>query len=111
MEQQCTKLGISCVEWGSRRPPDAAAMVLVTPESAVGVVFATFLNRLRATRQLDQIAIDKCNTVLNRQYTFRKQLQQLSRVVAAETHIVMLTATLPLSEEDELFQRMHFERD
>jgi hypothetical protein len=23
----------------------------------------------------------------------------------------MLTATLPLSEEDELFRRMHFERD
>jgi superfamily II DNA helicase RecQ len=46
--------------------------------------------------------------VLNRQYTFRKQMQQLGKLVAAETQIVMLTATLLPSEEDELFCRMHF---
>jgi superfamily II DNA helicase RecQ len=103
MKQRCTKLGISCVEWESRCPPDAAAVVLVTPESAVGEAFATFLNRLQATRQLDRIVIDECYIVLNRQYTFCKQMQQLGRLVALETQIVMLTATLPLSEEDELF--------
>jgi superfamily II DNA helicase RecQ len=65
MKQRCIKLGISCVEWESRRPPDAAAVVLVTPESAVGEAFATFLNRLQATRQLDQIVIDECHIVLN----------------------------------------------
>ncbi|KAI1670755.1 hypothetical protein L13192_06271, partial [Pyrenophora tritici-repentis] len=110
MAQRCKKLGISCVEWQSRRPPDAAAVVLVTPESAVGEEFATFLNRLRATRQLDRIVIDECHIVLNRQYTFRKQMQQLGKLVAVETQMVMLTATLPPSEEDELFRRMHFER-
>ncbi|KAI1663156.1 ATP-dependent DNA helicase Q5 [Pyrenophora tritici-repentis] len=57
MAQRCKKLGISCVEWQSRRPPDAAAVVLVTPESAVGEEFATFLNRLRATRQLDRLLL------------------------------------------------------
>ncbi|KAI0568547.1 ATP-dependent DNA helicase recQ, partial [Pyrenophora tritici-repentis] len=88
----------------------AAAVVLVTPESAVGEEFATFLNRLRATRQLDRIIIDECHIVLNRQYTFRKQMQQLGKLVAVETQMVMLTATLPPSEEDELFRRMHFER-
>jgi superfamily II DNA helicase RecQ len=111
MRQRCKKLGISCVEWDSRRPPDAAAVVLVTPESAVGEAFATFLNRLRATRQLDRIVIDECYIVLNQQYTFRKQMQQLGRLVAAETQMVMLTATLPPSEEDELFRRMYVERD
>ncbi|KAI2479924.1 telomere-linked helicase 1 [Pyrenophora tritici-repentis] len=110
MAQRCKKLGISCVEWQSRRLPDAAAVVLVTPESAVGEEFATFLNRLRATRQLDRIIIDECHIVLNRQYTFRKQMQQLGKLVAVETQMVMLTATLPPSEEDELFRRMHFER-
>ncbi|KAI1589201.1 RecQ Superfamily II DNA helicase, partial [Pyrenophora tritici-repentis] len=110
MAQRCKKLGISCVEWQSRRPPDAAAVVLVTPESAVGEEFATFLNRLRATRQLDRIIINECHIVLNRQYTFRKQMQQLGKLVAVETQMVMLTATLPPSEEDELFRRMHFER-
>jgi len=59
MMRRCKKLGISCAEWEGRRPPDAAAIVLVTPESAVGEDFATFLNRLRATRQLDRIVIDE----------------------------------------------------
>jgi superfamily II DNA helicase RecQ len=111
MMRRCKLLGISCAAWEGRRPPDAAAVVLVTPESAVGEEFATFLNRLRAMRQLDRIVIDECHVVLNRRYTFRKQMQQLGRLVAAETQMVMLTATLPPSEEDELFRRMHFDRE
>jgi superfamily II DNA helicase RecQ len=102
-------LQISCVEWESSRPPDAAAVVLVMPESAVGETFATFLNRLQATQQLDRIVIDECHIVLNRQYKFRKQMQQLGRLVAAETQIVMLTATLPPSKEDKLFHPMYFD--
>jgi hypothetical protein len=62
--RRCRKLGISCAEWNSRRPPDAAAAVLVTPESAVGEEFATFLNRLRATWQLDRIVIDEYGGLL-----------------------------------------------
>ena len=111
MMRRCKKLGIACAEWESRHPPDGAAVVLVTPESAVGETFMTFLNRLRATRQLDRIVIDECHVVLNRRYTFRKKMQQLGKIVTAETQIVMLTATLPPSEEDELFRRMHFERE
>ena len=111
MMRRCRKLGISCAEWGSRRPPDAAAIVLVTPESAVGEEFATFLNRLRATRQLDRIVIDECHIVLNRRYDFRKEMQRLGKLAAAETQMVMLTATLPPSEEDELFRRMYVERE
>jgi hypothetical protein len=48
--------------------------------------------------------IDECYIVLNRWYTFCKQMQQLGRLVAAETQMVMLIATLLLSEEDELFR-------
>jgi superfamily II DNA helicase RecQ len=111
MMRRCKKLGISCAEWQGRRPPDAAAVVLVTPESAVGEDFMTFLNRLKATRQLDRIVIDECHIVLNRRYTFRKQMQQLGKLVMAETQMVLLTATLPPSEEGELYRRMHFDSD
>jgi superfamily II DNA/RNA helicase len=52
--------------------------------------------------------INECHIVLNRQYTFRKQMQRLGKLVAAETQIVILTATLPPSKEGELFRRMHF---
>ena len=111
MKRRCKALGISCAEWDGRHPPDGAAVVLVTPESAVSEGFMTFLNRLRATRQLDRIVIDEYHIVLNRRYTFRKQMQQLGKLVMAETQIVLLTATLPPSEEDKLYQRMHFNRD
>jgi superfamily II DNA helicase RecQ len=46
IKRRCQKLGISCVEWESRHPPDAAAVVLVTPKLAIEEAFATFLNRL-----------------------------------------------------------------
>lgn len=111
MAVRCRQLGISCLQWDARHPPDAAAVVLVTPESAVGEAFTTFLNRLRAVRQLDRIVIDECHVVLNQRYTFRKQMQQLGKLVGAETQMILLTATLPPSKEEELFRRMHFDRD
>jgi superfamily II DNA helicase RecQ len=45
LKRRCVQAGISCVEWESRRPPDEAAIVLVTPESALSEDFMTFLNR------------------------------------------------------------------
>ncbi|TKA25363.1 hypothetical protein B0A49_13552, partial [Cryomyces minteri] len=71
----------------------------------------TFLNRLRATQQLDRIVIDECHVVLSRKYTFRKQLQQLGKLMMAETQMVLLTATLPPSEEEELWRRMCYEKE
>jgi superfamily II DNA helicase RecQ len=71
MQQQCQQLGILCMAWESRRPPDAASIVLVTPESAVSPDFQTFLNRLRWMRRLDRIVIDECHVVLNSQRDFR----------------------------------------
>jgi superfamily II DNA helicase RecQ len=44
MMRRCKLFGILCVVWEGRRLPDAAAVVLVTSESAVGEEFATFLN-------------------------------------------------------------------
>ncbi|KAK3078742.1 hypothetical protein LTS18_006726, partial [Coniosporium uncinatum] len=111
MKRRCNEMGTSCEEWDARRQPDGAAIVFVTPESAVKAEFATFLNRLRMTQQLDRIVIDECHVVLNRQFKFRKEMQQLGKLVAADTQMVMLTATLPPSEEEELFRRMHVERE
>ncbi|KAH1734924.1 hypothetical protein KXV50_006305, partial [Aspergillus fumigatus] len=87
MTRRCQELGISCVPWESRRPPNAASIVLVTPESVVSPDFQTFLNRLRWTRRLDRIVIDKCHIVLNSQRDFRPQMAQLGRLVQARTQM------------------------
>ena len=39
--------------------------MLVTLEAALSEEFMTFINRLKATRQLDRIVIDECYVVLN----------------------------------------------
>ena len=106
LKQRCEAKGILCIEWNSRLPADRAAIILVTPESAVGDTFLTFINRLRAMRQLDRIVIDECYVILNQKYTFRKQLQQLPKLAAAEIQFVLLTATLPPIQEVELWERM-----
>ncbi|KKZ66219.1 hypothetical protein EMCG_08055 [[Emmonsia] crescens] len=110
MQRRCEELGISCVEWESRRPPDEASIVLVTPESALSEDFITFLNRQRLNHRLDRMVIDECHTVLNDQVNFRPQMQQLGKLMAAKTQMVLLTATLPPSEEEKLWSRMHCTR-
>jgi superfamily II DNA helicase RecQ len=98
------------VAWESRRPPDAASIVLVTPESAVSPDFQTFLNWLRWMRWLDCIVIDECHVVLNSQHDFWPQMAQLGKLVQARTQMVWLTATLPPSMEDELCRWMKHDR-
>ncbi|EDN06546.1 predicted protein [Histoplasma mississippiense (nom. inval.)] len=51
-----------------------------------------------------------CHTVLNDQVNFRPQMQQLGKLMAAKTQMVLLTATLPPGEEEKLWSRMHCTR-
>jgi superfamily II DNA helicase RecQ len=106
MKRRCDKFGIVCAEWESGQPPDGAAIVLVTPESAVGKPFGTFLNRMRTMRRLDRIVIDECHIVLNDGLDFRKYMQQLGQLMTAESQMILLTATLPPTKEAELQRRM-----
>lgn len=46
--------------------------------------------------------INKCHVVLDATGEFWPQLHELSRLLVAETQMVLLTATLPPSEEEEL---------
>jgi superfamily II DNA/RNA helicase len=113
MLRRCEALGIACAVWNERRQPDAASIVLVTPEAALDPQgsFPTYLQRIQATRQLDRIVIDECHVLLNDQLNFRKRLQQLGKLVAAQTQMVLLTATLPPSAEARVLERMHWKPD
>ena len=111
LKSRCGALGISCQEWDSRRPADGSRIVLVTPESALSPSFASFINRLQGVHQLDRIVIDECHTVLNTQPGFRPKLQNLGQLNRAEVPLIMLTATLPPSQEEELYRRMWLRKD
>ena len=106
MKRRCDEFGIECIEWERTQQPDGAAIILVTPESAVRGPFRTFLNRMRMMRRLDRIIIDECHIILNDGLDFRKYMQQLGQLMIAETQMVLLTATLPPTKEAELRRRM-----
>jgi superfamily II DNA helicase RecQ len=74
MARRCQQVGVSCVAWDRQQPPDEAAIVLVTPESAVTGDFQSFINRLVMMRQLDRVVVDEYHIIMNAQKDFRPQM-------------------------------------
>ena len=111
LQHRCAQLGISCVAWESRRPPHAAQIVLVTPESALTEDFRSFLNRLRLLQQLDRLVVDECHLMLHDQTNFRPELAKLGQLASAQAQMVFLTATLPPSCEQELWACLGLARE
>ena len=67
LKRRYEKMSIRCVEWNSQKFFDTASIVLVTSKFAIRNKFWTFINRLRATQQLNRIVIDECHVMLNNQ--------------------------------------------
>ncbi|KAI9035034.1 uncharacterized protein KD926_004698 [Aspergillus affinis] len=111
LQRRCQRLGIACVAWESRCPPDDASIVLVTPESTEHPDFHSFVNRLRVQQRLDRVVVDECHIVLNDQADFRPAMRRLGHLTAARTQMVYLTATLPPSEEPRFFERIGHARE
>ncbi|KAI7458059.1 hypothetical protein KC351_g18349, partial [Hortaea werneckii] len=111
MMERCRAFNIDCAVWSARHAVDGASIVLVTPEKALSPEFGSFVGRLRQTQRLDRIVIDECHVILNDRWDFRQRLQQLGLLAYAETQMLLLTATLPPSEEQKLFERMYWRRD
>jgi len=111
MKRRCDDVGISCIEWNSRKQPDKASIVLVTPESVFKKGFQGFVNRLRGMHRLDRVVIDECHTVLDSTDVFRPMLKQLRQVMTMGCPVVMLTATMPPTEESRFLRIMGIEME
>jgi hypothetical protein len=107
LHRRCVEVGLECAAWDWHEPPDAASVVLVTPESAMSDGFATFLNRAQATRRLARLVVDECHLVFD---DFRPAIRQLARLTRLRTQLVLLTATLPVRREDELWDHFGYRR-
>jgi superfamily II DNA helicase RecQ len=110
MVVRCREVNIRCAVWEHGHAVDGASIVLVTPEKAVSPAFGTFVSRVRQTQRLDRVVIDECHVILNDRWDFRQELQQLGKLAFAETQMLLLTATLPPTEEQTLFDRMYWRR-
>jgi superfamily II DNA helicase RecQ len=112
--ERCTRLNISASKWesGQQNPSqqEPTKLVFVTPETALTKQFLLWLTDLHRTAKLDRIVIDECHTVLQGSQTFRPRLGELGELAAIGARLVMLTATLPPTDEGELCSRMYIPR-
>ena len=106
MKVRCDELNISVGEWDGKKSMDSKSIVFVTPEAAIQQGFQTFLRRIRQTEQLDRIVIDECHTMLGEKGGFRENIQRLGQLASAHAPMLLVTATLPPSEEGQLLSRM-----
>lgn len=111
MKDRCDKMGIECVEWNSCRPHEWAQIVLVTPEAAVSDAFGNFINRQRMMGRLDRIVVDECHVVLDSVKSWRVRMLGLRQLMAMETQMVYLTATLRPRDEVEFSRLMGLPED
>jgi superfamily II DNA helicase RecQ len=111
MKGRSKKVGVSVGEWDRKRSMDGKSIVFVTPEAAIWEGFQTFLHRLRQTERLDRIVIDECYTILGDQGGFREGLTRLGSLVSAHIQMLLLTATLPPSDEAQLMSCMFWKAD
>lgn len=107
LKRRCDESGISCSIWCSGRAIQPAAIVLVTPESALTKGFRNYMNLLRATHKLDRIVFEECHTIMASRPSFRPQMRQLGELVRLGVQVVFITATLRPRDEDRFFQTMN----
>ena len=108
LKKRCEKIKIRCVEWNNKRSSNVANIVLMTSKSIVDDEFRTFINRLRVIQRLNRIVIDECHIVLNNQWNFRKEMQQLKNMIDVENALMLLIVTLFFNKKKELWQRIYF---
>ncbi|KJZ69027.1 hypothetical protein HIM_11586 [Hirsutella minnesotensis 3608] len=112
MVARCAKSGISAYAWRSRGAQRAASLVFVTPESAVGKGFRTFVERMHGQHKMDRVVVDECHTILQHTKVFRWQMGKLGRTLRDfAVPVVCLTATLKPTQEAALIEKLEFVRD
>jgi superfamily II DNA helicase RecQ len=107
---RCQRMGIDAHVWQGKGANRAAAIVFVTPESAVTEGFRSFVNRLQARGQLDRVFVDECHTVLDSDRGFRPQMGELGTALQEMgVQVVLLTATLAPADVGEFYAKMRLD--
>ena len=107
LNRRFLEYGINCQDWNSQNPPEAASLVLITPESFQTKTFYTFLNRQKLLGRLDRVYFDECHILLDATAEFRPKILELKALIGLETQLVFFTATLPPKLEQEWFNLLN----
>ena len=107
MLARCERIGIPCAEWRTNQRPGNVSIVFVTPESALTKRFLDYIESLRIVARLDRIVVDEGHTILEGTPKFRPRLREMGRLALIGIQMVYLTATLPVTKEQELYELIH----
>jgi superfamily II DNA or RNA helicase len=108
---RCEATGIRCAAWSDGGIGRYSCQIMVViAEAAVTMAFARFIDVKRASRQLERIVIDECHTVLESTEEWRPEVRRLREMGGKGTQVVLLTATLPPSDESRFFDVIGLER-
>ena len=102
--QRCQQQDISCQIW-RQNLIIKKGLVVVSVEQAVGNDFLGWARHLLEQQQLDRIIIDECHLALIAT-GYRKKLISLKKITALSCSLLLLTATLPPSYEEKLYQEL-----
>ncbi|KAK3059396.1 hypothetical protein LTS18_010971, partial [Coniosporium uncinatum] len=104
MADRVRKRGIDCLEW---RPGEvnAATVVVVSADVAGSWSFLGYASFLAQVGYLRRVIIDECHLTFTAS-DYRPKLAHLKRLRSLHCQMVLLTATLPPTLEDELSESM-----
>ena len=102
---RCCAKNIIAAPWNEVDYFGGKDIVFVTPESACTDRFWEYINFLLVNHQLDRIVIDECHQILFDADEFRVAMAKIKVLLqACCVQVLMLTATLPVTKEGELYQ-------
>jgi len=106
--QRCEDHEIHCAEW-TPKLHTRAPIVVVGAERAGSDEFQSYLDSLVHDNNLARIVVDECHLVISAKY--RERLKDLQILQNQPVPMVLMTATMPPSREQEFEEAMLLERE
>lgn len=106
--EKCRQMRISASVFGAHHN-ESDRVVVVMPESLGGTRFKDFVHRRRATGQLERIVLDECHYAIGPDHEYRSSLLELRYLGAFGTPLLLLSATVPPTQEQALYKTLGLE--
>jgi hypothetical protein len=104
--RKCKDLRLTTSRWGEPGFDETARVLLAMPEDLAKESFISMVTRRRQIFNLDRIVLDEFHYVLLPDAEYRPALQSLRDLTRFSTPMTLLSATIPISEEQHAFREL-----
>ena len=106
--RRCQRARLRAAVWHPEAPSAGITVFITTHEASSSSRFPDWVNKVRFNGLLDLIIIDEVHVIFDGRFDFRACLLGQGRFLAYGTPLLMLSATLPPSQEASLRHRLGF---